>query len=67
MNTPDSPTEFADEPTGLPQLERSLRRALATAASVEARYHLRTALQYLAVGRGTMGEATSSARPSEQR
>ncbi|QZP39687.1 hypothetical protein [Halobaculum magnesiiphilum] len=62
MDTADRPIEFPDGGTGLPKLERSLRRALATTESDEARYHIRTALQYLDVLRVQPGDDSQSSR-----
>lgn len=62
MDTADRPPEHHDGGSGLPKLERSLRRALATAESDEARYHIRTALQYLDVLRAQPGDDPPSSR-----
>ena len=67
MNTGDRATDPTDEETGLPKVERSLRRALATTESDETRYHVRTALQYLEVLRTDSDDATApSQRPIER-
>ena len=46
---------------GLPSVERSLRRALATTNDDECRYHIRTALQRLAVVRARGGDPDRTA------
>ena len=61
-------TESDDDSAGLPQLEVTLRRALATTESSEARYHVRSALQYLEVLRAEPGDETDPPRqPAEGR
>lgn len=49
MNASDGPPTLAGGVESLSRLERSLRRALATSESEETRFHIRTALQYIAV------------------
>ncbi|MFC7068826.1 hypothetical protein [Halobaculum lipolyticum] len=68
MDSPDGSGPHSGPPAGLARLERSLRRALATAESEETRYHLRTALQYLEVLRDRSADTgrTQSA-PSDGR
>ncbi|WP_277555968.1 hypothetical protein [Halobaculum limi] len=50
MNDSD-PSASDDGTAGLARMERSLRRALAVSESEEARYHIRTALQFVDVVR----------------
>lgn len=62
MDTGDRTPDPAGDRTGLPKVERSLRRALATTESDETRYHVRTALQYLEVLRAEADDTTASSR-----
>jgi len=67
MDTGDRAPDLSDDEMGLPKVERSLRRALATTESDETRFHVRTALQYLEVLRADSDDATaSSQRPIER-
>ncbi|MFC7098944.1 hypothetical protein [Halobaculum marinum] len=67
MELSDDSGAVARNSPGLSLLERSLRRALATSESPEARYHIRTALQSLAVVREGDASADRPADPSSDR
>ncbi len=67
MDSSDRGRDRSVEFAGISKLERSLRRALATTESDEARYHVRTALQHLAVLREVPSESLGeSDRPLDR-
>lgn len=55
-----------DGAAGLARMERSLRRALAVSESEEARYHIRTALQFVDVVRVDVSDPPSQTGLSER-